>query len=152
MKWQPFVRWFSQIWLQTRYENKKKIRILLYSWLPTGTYDKNLKIWIFSLWNLVNLDKFSMINPLYKSKSYFSDQNLAKSWTPNRTLIQSIHYFATYARMQKWKKKHCQGPEMPWAKICWEHGENNRFGLWGLVRKVCLMDFSSLRKMVCLAN
>jgi hypothetical protein len=38
---------FSQIWLHTRYESRKKEkekRILLYSWLPTETYHKNLAI------------------------------------------------------------------------------------------------------------
>jgi len=29
----------------TRYEIRKKVRILLYSWLRTGTHHKNLVIW-----------------------------------------------------------------------------------------------------------
>jgi hypothetical protein len=33
------------MWLRTRYESiLKKNRILLYSWLPTGTYYKNMVI------------------------------------------------------------------------------------------------------------
>jgi hypothetical protein len=37
---------FRQIWLHTRYESrKKKNRIVLYSWLPTGTYHNNLVMW-----------------------------------------------------------------------------------------------------------
>jgi hypothetical protein len=53
------IRWFSQIWPQTRYEITKKIRILLYSWLPTGTYHKNLAIWKLSFFrNLTNLGHF----------------------------------------------------------------------------------------------
>jgi hypothetical protein len=45
-----------QMWLRTRYKSrqKKRKRIILYSWLPTGfrlnpqPYHKNLVIWIFS--------------------------------------------------------------------------------------------------------
>jgi hypothetical protein len=45
---------------------EKKNRILLCSWLPTRTYNKNLNIWIFFLRNLANLGYFfSMKNPLY---------------------------------------------------------------------------------------
>ncbi len=41
--WRSSIWWFSQIWLQIRYESRgKKSRILLYSWLPTRTYHKNL--------------------------------------------------------------------------------------------------------------
>ncbi len=54
-----------EIW---QFEN----RILQYSWLPNGTYHKNLAIWKKKiLQNLVNL-VFSMKNPLCKLKSYFS--------------------------------------------------------------------------------
>ncbi len=38
-------KWFSQIWLHTRYDSTKKTRILLYSWLSAITYHKNLAIW-----------------------------------------------------------------------------------------------------------
>jgi len=53
-----------------------KIVILLYSWLSTGTYHKNLPIWgggkKINLKYLVNLGLFlCMKNPLYRSKSYF---------------------------------------------------------------------------------
>jgi hypothetical protein len=37
----------TQIWLLTRYETFKKLSILLYSLLLTGTYYNNLGIWIF---------------------------------------------------------------------------------------------------------
>jgi hypothetical protein len=37
----------SQIWLHSRYERRQNKEILLYSWLPTGTYHKNLAIGIF---------------------------------------------------------------------------------------------------------
>jgi hypothetical protein len=33
------------MWLHTRYEGKKKKEILMYSWLPFGTYHKNMAIW-----------------------------------------------------------------------------------------------------------
>jgi hypothetical protein len=57
----------------------EKIRIFLYSWLPTGTYHKNLAIWNFFFQNLVNLGNFFFHEKSFvKSKSYFSDQNLAK--------------------------------------------------------------------------
>jgi len=58
---------FSQIWLQTRYESRKNSECSLYSWLPTGTYYRNLEIW-----------KKNSSNILYRLKSYFPGQNLAK--------------------------------------------------------------------------
>jgi hypothetical protein len=56
LKWQSSKRWFSQIWLQTRYENRKKSKSF---YILTGTYHKNLAIWkplIFQ--NLANLGHF----------------------------------------------------------------------------------------------
>jgi hypothetical protein len=56
---------------------KVKVRkiILPYSWLPTGTYHKNLPNWNYFLesgiWAI-----FPMKNPLYRLKKYFSGQNL----------------------------------------------------------------------------
>jgi hypothetical protein len=58
---------------------EKKTISLLYSWLPTGTYHKKLAIWYFfsfEIWR--TWAKFSMKNPLVRSKSYFPGQNLAK--------------------------------------------------------------------------
>jgi hypothetical protein len=52
LKWWSSIRWFSQICLNTRYENTA---ILLYSWLPTETYHKNLAIWsffFFEIWQI----------------------------------------------------------------------------------------------------
>jgi hypothetical protein len=46
----------------------EKNRILLFSWLPTGTSHENL----------ANLGQFFQENPLYKLKSYFSGRNLTK--------------------------------------------------------------------------
>jgi hypothetical protein len=92
---------FSQIWLQTRSQSRKKnTRILLYSWLPTGTYI--IKFWRFwnFLWveNLANSGLFffpcnfflkTYWNPLCRSKPYFSLRNLAK-FRPEKTNTDSF--------------------------------------------------------------
>jgi hypothetical protein len=58
---------------------KTKSRILLYySCLRTETYHKNLAFFSKNNWNLPNLSLFSMKNPMYRMKSYFSSRNLAK--------------------------------------------------------------------------
>ncbi len=57
-----------------------KKRIFLYSWLPAGTYHKNLAIWnffFFKIWRSW-VFSFSMRNPLHRLKPYFSGRNLAK--------------------------------------------------------------------------
>jgi len=70
----------------------EKHRILLYSWLPTGTYLKNLAIWhCFPL----KSGEFGPIFPwknlcVYRSKSYFSGWNLTKSHQNKKTLILCI--------------------------------------------------------------
>jgi len=57
-------------------EKKNRI-LLLYSWLPTETYHKNLETIFFP-----KSEKFGpfffMKNPFYRSKSYLSGRNLAK--------------------------------------------------------------------------
>jgi hypothetical protein len=59
---------------------EKKNRILLYSSLPTGIYHKNLEIIIKKKFKTGEFGSFfSMKNPLYKSKSHFPGQNLAKT-------------------------------------------------------------------------
>ncbi len=53
---------------------------LLYSWLPTGTYYKNLVIWkiyFLEIWQIWVIS--FMKNPLYGLKTYFSGQNLVKT-------------------------------------------------------------------------
>jgi hypothetical protein len=77
-----YIKWFRQVWLQTRYESRPKYRILLYSWLPTGTYHTNLVIWKKRIWAI-----FSMENPLYMLKSYFSGRNLAKFCPQKNTAV-----------------------------------------------------------------
>jgi hypothetical protein len=56
---------------------KVKVRkmILPYSWLPTGTYRKNLPNWNYFL-EIWNLGHFSHEKSLYRLKKYFSSQNL----------------------------------------------------------------------------
>ncbi len=50
---------------------EKKNLILLYCWLPSGTYHRNLMIWIiFFLWNLANLGLFSLENPFLKGGNH----------------------------------------------------------------------------------
>ncbi len=56
----------------------KKNRILLYSWLPTGTQHKNLAIWNFLFFEIGELGPFFPQKILYGFKSYFSGQNLTK--------------------------------------------------------------------------
>jgi len=71
---------------------EKKTRILLYSWLPTGPYHKNLAI----------LGHYSVRNPVYWSKSYFQVWNLTR--LPEKThiayalsqLVCSDHKFLPY--------------------------------------------------------
>jgi hypothetical protein len=48
----------NQIWLHTRYENRKETKILLYSWLPIESNHKNMVIWKNILWNLAILGHF----------------------------------------------------------------------------------------------
>jgi hypothetical protein len=55
-----------------------KNKIILYSWLPIGTYHKNLAIKKNYLENLVKSGLFCMENPIYSLNSYFSSQNLVK--------------------------------------------------------------------------
>jgi len=54
LKWQLSIRWFRQIWWHTKYESRKNQNPLLYSWLPTGTYHKNLNLdlFIFEIWQV----------------------------------------------------------------------------------------------------
>ncbi len=59
---------------------KLKLKFLQYSWLPTGTYSKNLaNLSIF----------FSLKNPLHSSKSYFLDQIFEKILPIKETLSLS---------------------------------------------------------------
>jgi hypothetical protein len=59
----------TQIWLLTRYETFKNLRILLYSLLPNETYYNNLGIWIFLQGIWANLGFFfPMKNPFYMDK------------------------------------------------------------------------------------
>ncbi len=72
LKRQSSIRWFSHNWLQNGNESRKKNRIFLYYWLPTGTYHKNLAIWIIIIIEIWQIwANFSMENPLHRSKSYF---------------------------------------------------------------------------------
>ncbi len=51
---------------------KVKVKYL-YSWLPTRTYHKNLEFWnflFFKIWQTWAI--FSMKDPSYRLKSYFS--------------------------------------------------------------------------------
>jgi hypothetical protein len=69
--------------LDMKVENK--IRILLYSWLLIGIYHKNLMIWILFCFKISQIwvNFFSMKNPFYRLKSYFSGQNLLKFHPPS---------------------------------------------------------------------
>jgi hypothetical protein len=65
----------------------KKNRILLYSWLPIGTYHKNLVIWdFFFLQNLVNLGLF-----FFPCKTLCIAQNLGK------ICLEKKHWFCVGA-------------------------------------------------------
>jgi hypothetical protein len=76
----PWDTWFSQIWLHTRrYESRKKTESL---YILGYLLELIIEIWRFGFyyfWNLANLSHFfSMKNPLYRSKPYFSRGNLQK--------------------------------------------------------------------------
>ncbi len=74
MKWRSSIRWFSHIWLHTRYESRKKILFIF-----TGIYHKNLAIWNFFLeiwWNLaIILHGIISWNHIFQVKIW---QNFAK--------------------------------------------------------------------------
>jgi hypothetical protein len=78
LKWRSSIRWFSQIWLQTRYENRKKPEsFYILGYLP----ELIIKIWRFTktfveIWRI--WATISLGNPLYRWKSYFWGRNLAK--------------------------------------------------------------------------
>jgi hypothetical protein len=89
----------TQIWLNpvvanchfgATWENWKikKTRILLYSCLPTGIYNKNLAIVILNFFCKSGDFGFffPVKNPFYKSKSYFSGRNLAKFLQNKRSI------------------------------------------------------------------
>ncbi len=72
------IKWFSQIWLHTKYEirKKKKNKQTLSIFLTTysGTYHKNLTTWtkkIFEIWQTLS-HFFHEKSFLHLSKSYFS--------------------------------------------------------------------------------
>jgi hypothetical protein len=80
-----YIIWCRQIWLQTRYESRPKKGILLYSWLPTGTYHKNLVIWK----NNNNL-KSTEFEPFFHGKSFvyveiiFFRSKFGEIWPPKK--------------------------------------------------------------------
>jgi hypothetical protein len=58
-----------------------KTHVLLYSWLPAGTYHiflVFLEFFPLEIWQIWAI--FVLKNTLYMPKSYFSGQNLAKLW------------------------------------------------------------------------
>jgi hypothetical protein len=70
---------------------KTKNKILLYSWLPIGTYHKNVAIWSFfpSKSGEFRFFFFPMKDPSYRLKSYFQVEiwrNLALTKKKNKTL------------------------------------------------------------------
>jgi hypothetical protein len=74
---------------------KKKIKILLYSWVPIGTYHKNVKIWNLFIYISKSGDFgpfFFMENPLYRSKSYFSGPNFLAKFhiKKEKTLVSQL--------------------------------------------------------------
>ncbi len=83
LNWRSSIREFSQIWLQTRYESRKK----------TGSFyilgyllELSIKIWrsgIFCFLKSGELGPFFPWKILYRLKSYFSCQNLTKFPPPS---------------------------------------------------------------------
>jgi hypothetical protein len=66
--------------LDLKVSPKKKKKIPLYSWLPSAIYHRLWPFGMFLIQNLMNLGPFfPMENLLYRSKPFFSGENLAKS-------------------------------------------------------------------------
>ncbi len=65
----------------------EKNRILLYSCVPTVSYDKTLAMWNFFSWKSGEYGPFfPMKDPLYRSKAYFSGRSLEKTLAVHETL------------------------------------------------------------------
>jgi hypothetical protein len=75
-------------------KGENKPRIVLYSWLPTGNYHKNLTICnLFSSKSGEFGALFPLKNPLYSSKSDFSSQNLTIFLHPKKNTLFSMWDF-----------------------------------------------------------
>jgi hypothetical protein len=82
---------------------EKKTWILLYSWLPTWTYHKNLvNLDFFIFWNLSNLGHFAMENSLYRLRSYFSGRNLAKFSQTGFHLLMPFNLITLPQELRMW--------------------------------------------------
>jgi hypothetical protein len=77
-----------------QYGNGKKIKIILYFWLCTGTYNKNMVIGRICFQNLANLGHFLMKIPSYRSKSYSSGKLFGE--------ILPINFFGLRHLWWKW--------------------------------------------------
>ncbi len=78
MKWWSSIRWFSQIWLHTRYESRKKTESF---YILGCLLELIIKIWwfgknSFEIWRIWAI--FSTEYPSYRLKSYFPGWNLVK--------------------------------------------------------------------------
>ncbi len=103
VRWQPSIKWFSQIWLHTRYESRKK--------KPESFYNLGylleliIKIWwtwIFFFWNLSNLGYFPMENPLYRLRSHFSGRNLAKLFQTGFHFLMPFNLITLPQELRMW--------------------------------------------------
>jgi len=88
------IWWFSQIWLQIRYESTKKNQncsVFLAIYWNLSYKSDNLKFYFILFWNLMNLGHFfSMKNPLCKSKYYFWGWNLGKFCRKQKHWVRGI--------------------------------------------------------------
>ncbi len=76
----PWGTWFNQIWPHTRrYESRKKTESFYILGYLLELIIEIRQFGFYYFWNLANLSHFfSMKNPLYRSKPYFSGGNLPK--------------------------------------------------------------------------
>jgi hypothetical protein len=81
-----------------------KIRILVYSWLPTGTYHKSLTIWIFFLQNLANSGQFFHEKSFVQLEIIFFRLNWAK-FRPKKNTESSINIFSQIWQYSNYKSK-----------------------------------------------
>ncbi len=81
-------KWFSQIWLHTRYDSTKKPRILLYSWLHAVTYHhrnqsgNSGKKKIFKIWQICSNLSFGYVRqtPMLEKRLYSTTSSIERDF------------------------------------------------------------------------
>jgi hypothetical protein len=101
-------------------------RILLYSWLPTGSYHKIMAILIFLSFKFGEFGSFSCENSLYRLKSYFPGRNLMKL-AHKKTLIPPLFIRWDASQVFIFRKKSFLLTHHHKKFDTWETSQNNSF-------------------------